>query len=65
MELKTINDTLAEHFTKVDKLVKYYMEHMDTEHGTIQEALEYLFTELESSDMDRAIEQLNSKTKKG
>lgn len=64
MELKTINDTLADHFTKVDKLVKYYMENMDNEQGTIQEALEYLFGELSTDDLNRAMDDLKLKLKK-
>lgn len=55
---------LAEHFTKVDKLVKYYMDNMDLERGTIQEALEYLFGELGTDDLNRATEDLKRKLKK-
>ena len=58
------NDQLKEHFKKVDKLVKYYMENMDNEHGTIQEALEYLFGELGTDDLNRAMDDLKLKLKK-
>jgi hypothetical protein len=56
-------EELKEHFNKVDKLVKYYIENMDTEHGTIQEALEYLFGELCTEDLNRATEDLKRKLK--
>ena len=53
-----------EHFKKVDQLVNYYMDNMEYEKGTIQEALENLFAELGTSDMDRAMAELASKKKK-
>jgi ADP-dependent phosphofructokinase/glucokinase len=58
------NKKLEEHFKKVDKLVSYYMANMDQEPGTIQEALEYLFGELGSEDIERAIKELNRKENK-
>lgn len=54
---------LKEHFTKVDKLVKYYIENMDTEHGTIEEALSYLFADLSTEDLNRAMDDLKLKLK--
>jgi hypothetical protein len=58
------NEKLKEHFKKVDKLVKYYMDNMDNEYGTIQEALEYLFGELGTHDLNRAIEELKIKQRR-
>lgn len=55
---------LQEHFKKVDKLVAYYMDNREEESGVIQEALERLFAELGSSDMDRAMAELERKTRK-
>lgn len=55
---------IEEHFKKVEQLVNYYMDNMDNERGTIQEALENLFAELGTSDMNRAMEELASKKKK-
>lgn len=55
---------ITEHFKKVEQLVNYYMDNMDNERGTIQEALENLFAELGTSDMDRAMAELASKKKK-
>lgn len=65
MSLFPNNDKqLAEHFKKVDQLVNYYMDNMENESGTIREALEYLFGELGSSDMDRAMAELASKKRR-
>jgi hypothetical protein len=55
---------LKEHFDKVDKLVSYYMENMDEERGTIQEALENLFSDLGGNDMARAMDTLKRKQSK-
>lgn len=55
---------LKEHFKKVDKLVSYYMDNMENEQGTIREALENLFGDLGSSDMDRAMAELSSKVRR-
>lgn len=55
---------LKEHFKKVDKLVSYYMDNMENEQGTIREALEYLFGDLGSSDMDRAMAELARKVRR-
>lgn len=55
---------LKEHFDKVDKLVNYYMDNMDEERGTIQEALENLFSDLCHSDMARAMDTLKRKQSK-
>jgi hypothetical protein len=55
---------LKEHFDKVDKLVNYYMDNMDEERGTIQEALENLFSDLGGSDMARAMDTLKRKQSK-
>lgn len=55
---------LTEHFKKVDKLVSYYMDNMENEQGTIREALEYLFGDLGSSDMDRAMAELSRKVRR-
>lgn len=55
---------LKEHFKKVDKLVSYYMDNMENEQGTIREALEYLFGDLGSSDMDRAMAELSRKVRR-
>ena len=64
-ELFPNNDKqLAEHFKKVDKLVAYYMDNMDYEHGTIQEALENLFADLSGSDLDRAMAELARKVRR-
>lgn len=57
-------EKLEKRFAKVDKLVKYYMDNMDQEHGTIQEALENLFAELGTDDLERAIKDLASKENK-
>jgi Skp family chaperone for outer membrane proteins len=58
------DEELKEHFVKVDKLVKYYMNNMDNELGTIQEALENLFSELGKDDLERAIKDLARKENK-
>lgn len=62
--MRMTDTELKEHFDKVDKLVSYYMENMDEERGTIQEALENLFSDLGGNDMARAMDTLKRKQSK-
>lgn len=55
------NEELKEHFAKVDKLIKYYIENMDRERGTVEEALSYLFADLSTEDLNRAFEDVELK----
>lgn len=55
---------LKEHFKKVDNLVAYYMDNMENELGTIQEALEHLFADLSTIDLDRVAAEIARKRNK-
>lgn len=59
-----VDREFKEHFKKVDNLVAYYMDNMENELGTIQEALEHFFADLSTIDLDRVVAELARKRNK-